>query len=597
MLEKLALQLSGKEYSWGTLNSLCWAIGSISGSMTEDLENKFLVTVIRDLLNLCEFTRGKDHKAIIAANIMYVVGQYPRFLRAHWKFLKTVVNKLFEFMHEVHPGVQDMACDTFLKIARKCKRKFVIQQLHEQEPFVCELLTSLTETIQDLEPHHIHIFYEAVGEMIHAEGDPLWREQYLKKLMEPPNANWYQIIAAARASSDTLRHQEVIRNVANILQTNTAVCTAVGQPFQAQISLIFDDVLHMYKLYSEFISAAVAEGGKFSARTTQVKLMRSVKCECLRLIECFVMRCEDPELVVTSLVPAMMDPILGDYVRNVPDARDPEVLSLFAAIFNKVQGKLADEVPRVFEAVFQCTLEMITRNFEDYPEHRPKFFELLRAITAHCFRALLGLSPQNLKLVIDSVVWAFRHTERNVAEMGLNLLLEMMQAFQQSEFCNQFYQLYYLTLMQEVFAVLTDIFHKPGFKLQALILQHLWNLVMSPSLTVPLWDVDTLGPAAFPNNAAFVRQHTVQLLSHSFPNMHQQQIALFVEGLFETRGDLSAFKAKLRDFLVETKEWTAGAAPDTWDDQQAKVEQKQQALHAIPGMQNPYEVQDSMADE
>ena len=36
----------------------------------------------------------------------YVVGQYPKFLRAHWKFLKTVVNKLFEFMHETHPGVQ-----------------------------------------------------------------------------------------------------------------------------------------------------------------------------------------------------------------------------------------------------------------------------------------------------------------------------------------------------------------------------------------------------------------------------------------------------------------------------------------------------------
>ncbi|CAJ2644848.1 unnamed protein product [Trifolium pratense] len=25
---------------------------------------------------------------------------------AHWKFLKTVVNKLFEFMHETQPGVQ-----------------------------------------------------------------------------------------------------------------------------------------------------------------------------------------------------------------------------------------------------------------------------------------------------------------------------------------------------------------------------------------------------------------------------------------------------------------------------------------------------------
>ena len=43
-----------------------------------------------------EVKRGKDHKAVIASNIMYVVGQYPRFLRDHWRFLKTVVNKLFE---------------------------------------------------------------------------------------------------------------------------------------------------------------------------------------------------------------------------------------------------------------------------------------------------------------------------------------------------------------------------------------------------------------------------------------------------------------------------------------------------------------------
>lgn len=35
---------------------------------------------------------------------------------------------------------------------------------------------------------------------------------------------------------------------------------------------------------------------------------------------------------------------------------------------------------------------MITKNFEDYPEHRLKFFSLLRAIAAHCFPALIRLS-------------------------------------------------------------------------------------------------------------------------------------------------------------------------------------------------------------
>lgn len=73
--------------------------------MNEESEKRFLVTVIRDLLGLCEIKKGKDNKAVVASNIMYIVGQYPRFLKAHWKFLKTVVNKLFEFMHERHEGI------------------------------------------------------------------------------------------------------------------------------------------------------------------------------------------------------------------------------------------------------------------------------------------------------------------------------------------------------------------------------------------------------------------------------------------------------------------------------------------------------------
>ncbi|KAJ1371989.1 hypothetical protein KIN20_034041 [Parelaphostrongylus tenuis] len=158
MSEKLASQVNGSEFSWKNLNTLCWAVGSISGTMAEEDEKRFLVVVIRDLLGLCEQKRGKDNKAVIASNIMYVVGQYPRFLRAHWKFLKTVINKLFEFMHETHEGVQDMACDTFIKIAMKCKRHFVIMQVGEQTPFIDEMLKNLSAIICDLAPPQVHVF-------------------------------------------------------------------------------------------------------------------------------------------------------------------------------------------------------------------------------------------------------------------------------------------------------------------------------------------------------------------------------------------------------------------------------------------------------
>nr|KAJ0192856.1 hypothetical protein LSAT_V11C800390030 [Lactuca sativa] len=571
MLKKLSKQLNGEDWTWNNLNTLCWAIGSISGSMMEDQENRFLVMVIRDLLNLCEITKGKDNKAVIASNIMYVVGQYPRFLRAHWKFLKTVVNKLFEFMHETHPGVQDMACDTFLKIVQKCKRKFVIVQVGESEPFVSELLTTLPTTIADLEPHQIHTFYES---------------------------KWTEIIGHARGSVDFLKDQDVIRTVLNILQTNTSAATALGTHFLSQITLIFLDMLNVYKMYSELISSNIAEGGPFASRTSYVKLLRSVKRETLKLIETFLDKAEDQPQIGKQFVPPMMDPVLGDYARNLPDARESEVLSLFATIINKYKGAMIDDVPRIFEAVFQCTLEMITKNFEDYPEHRLKFFSLLRAIATHCFRALILLSPEQLKLVMDSVMWAFRHTERNIAETGLNLLLEMLKNFQESEFCNQFFRSYFVVIVQEIFAVLTDTFHKPGFKLHVLVLQHLFCLVESGSLTEPLWDASTIS-YPYPNNGIFVREYTIKLLCGSFPNIPASEVTRFVnEGLFESKNDLSTFKNHIRDFLVQSKEFSAQDNKDLYaEEAAAQKERERQRMLSIPGLIAPNEIiQDEMLD-
>lgn len=50
-------------------------------------------------------------------------------------------------------------------------------------------------------------------------------------------------------------------------------------------------------------------------------------------------------------------------IRPVVVCRDAEVLSLFAAIINKLKDRMQKEVPKIFEAVFQVTLQMITKDF------------------------------------------------------------------------------------------------------------------------------------------------------------------------------------------------------------------------------------------
>ena len=203
--------------------------------------------VIKDLLLLCEQKRGKDHKAVVASNIMYVVGQYPRFLRQHWKFLRTVVMKLIEFMHEKHPGVQDMSVDTFLKIARSCKNKFISVQTMEQQvkPFIEEILENLPSTIKDLEPSQVLTFYQACATIIASQKAQDKRQALVFKLMELPNALWTQIIAKANQSTDVLWRDDTVRHVSMVLRTNVCVAGELGAGYVVQLARIYLEMLQV----------------------------------------------------------------------------------------------------------------------------------------------------------------------------------------------------------------------------------------------------------------------------------------------------------------------------------------------------------------
>jgi exportin-1 len=132
---------------------------------------------------------------------------------------------------------------------------------------------------------------------------------------------------------------------------------------------------------------------------------------------------------------------------------------------------------------------MINKDFSEYPEHRVGFFKLLRAINQHCFPgtltkihlfsliiftfdnkpikyfvALLTLPPAQFKLIMDSIVWAFKHTMRDIADTGLNICLELINniSMQDPATANLFYQQYFLTLVADVLFVLADTDHKSG---------------------------------------------------------------------------------------------------------------------------------------
>ena len=82
---------------------------------------------------------------------------------------------------------------------------------------------------------------------------------------------------------------------------------------------------------------------------------------------------------------------------------------------------------------------------------------------------------------------------------------------------NSFFQQYYLAVLQDTCFVLTDADHKSGFKLQALLLARMVQLVATDQIKAPLFDPGVITDANM-TNAAFIRDYTANLLRSAFPH-------------------------------------------------------------------------------
>lgn len=78
--------------------------------------------------------------------------------------------------------------------------------------------------------------------------------------------------------------------------------------------------------------------------------------------------------------------------------------------------------------------------------------------------AFFAIPGQQFKLVIDSIVWAMKHTMRNVNETGLTILHDMLGNVRGRPAEQEFYKTFFLPLVEHVFAVLSDPAHLSGMR-------------------------------------------------------------------------------------------------------------------------------------
>jgi exportin-1 len=81
----------------------------------------------------------------------------------------------------------------------------------------------------------------------------------------------------------------------------------------------------------------LTRAGNIATKTPKVRGLRTIKKEILKLVDIYVEKADDLQMVNDSMVPPLLDAILLDYQRNVPDAREAEVLNVVTTIVHKLR--------------------------------------------------------------------------------------------------------------------------------------------------------------------------------------------------------------------------------------------------------------------
>jgi exportin-1 len=128
----------------------------------------------------------------------------------------------------------------------------------------------------------------------------------------------------------------------------------------------------------------------------------------------------------------------------------------------------------------ETTLAVIKDDYISFPEFREGLFSLVENIVKHCTSGLFSLAAEKFQTIILTILFAMKHEKPELMEIGL----ETMQALNslviaEPQIASIFYQNFYLLIIRDTLTVMTDYRHMAGFKLQAMILQQMIQVVES----------------------------------------------------------------------------------------------------------------------
>lgn len=523
---KFSRFLAGEDFTYENLNHICWSIGCISESFSEEEERAFFVDIIKDLLALCEMRQSKADKAVIASNIMYIIGQYHRFLLTHHAFLKVLVRKLIEFMHESHEGIKDMACDTLLRITEKCSVHFDKIIAENKVSMTLFMLANLKEITGDLEFYQKRIVYEAMVLMIITAS-------------ENNQMHYLDILCRSFSTTNFMTEAFIDEKLIELGQGNTEqnilMCKELSHTIKSY-SLLYEKMpnatIVSYDGILRFLILIYEKCGQINNNMANL-----IKNDIVQLF-INVMKAKTCTEEFSNII---FERIIFDFKNNAH--KDPHVLILGAEMVKSIQFN-AEKESFLINSLIIPSISILASDPDENTELSMAYFTLVENFITFRFQSFFPIIFQ-MEIFNSFFVLILTGASciKDISEKSLKILNCLLKnLIITKNFL--FFKTQYFVVIENILGVIFDKDKTYNFELQSETLGFLIQI----SHELPPFDMNM-------DNKFAVLNYIQQLLQSSFNNLTKEAIEVFTVGLFDLCCDKELFRDHLLDFRVKIYEF------------------------------------------
>lgn len=506
----------------------CWAVGALAGAFDELEERTFFVKIIQTLLTVCELRFLKEEKAVIASNIMFIIGQYHRFLKHNTEFLAVVLRKLFEFMQETFEGIREMACDNFFRICESCPTHLYLQDV---KPTIFDSVVAELGTVK----HSLDFSLQRTvleGLLLVVQNGPRRSTESVARI--------YATLTNERLLSDpscVLRTtQEELKELVHLIESY-----AIGLRTSPSITLQLISLESFFSLFSEL----AAQGAQINPKAKEI-LRRSLANLFIAALKAYgtaELGTEPGREVFVEKVHAL---ITGSFQAGaqVPLGGGGAFLDIATAVIECSSSEATTAIRiRDTMTVMMVPSMGYVQKADENPEEAASFLRLLTAMVTRAFSSsvplLLALPARdtfmNSVFLSLTSVW-------EVSSLCLRLILILVQKCRDSG-VGAFFELYYFTILENLLGLVFDRDMRKTYEQQVELLHELMGCARAG-----------MGCGSVKVTSEMVRLFIQRIFSKNFSNVTQKSLDLFITGLLEIK-DLGALKDHLDDFNIKINEY------------------------------------------